>query len=304
MPDDLATPASCDICGGPLTPLYAAVRDPQTGETFDIDQCEACTLGRTRPQPADLAPYHGMQYYGGRHGVTERMCMARRLRFVRQVASAGRLLDFGCGDGGFLAAARAVGWGTTGVEMSPDDARAKGLDVVERVEDAAGPFDVITLWHSLEHVRSPRQCLESLVPLLAPGGHVLIAVPNRASWQAQLFGANWFHIDVPRHLSHFTPLAMTRLLAATGLEVARRWDLEAEIDLFGWTQSALNLVMPHPNVLFDTLTRRQRAHGTGEIVASVLVGAVATALSAPVVPLAAAAGRGGIMVFAARRHAA
>jgi hypothetical protein len=88
------------------------------------------------------------------------------------------------------------------------------------------------------------------------------------------------------------------------LEVVQRWNLEIEIDWFGWTQSILNLVMPNPHVLFDTLTRRKRHHGKGEIAASILVGAIITALSAPVVPLAAAAGRGGIMVFAARRSAA
>lgn len=300
MADVLASTACCDICGRLLRPLYASVRDPQTGETFRIEQCDACELGHTLPQPADLGPYYGVHYYGGRHGLTERMCMARRIGFVRRVARSGRLLDFGCGDGGFLAAAGAVGWNATGVEMKPDDARAKGLTVVERAEKADGTFDVITLWHSLEHVRSPRRCLDSLVPLLKPDGHLLIAVPNCESLQARLFGPNWFHIDVPRHLFHFSPLALTRLFAAAGLEVAQRWNLETEIDLFGWTQSALNLLMPHPNVLFDTLTHRKRPHGKGEVVASILIGAVVTVLSAPVVPLAAAAGRGGIMVFAAR----
>lgn len=110
--------------------------------------------------------------------------MARRLGFTSQVATPGRLLDFGCGDGGFLAAAGSAGWEAVGVEMKPDDARTRGLTVVDQVHEARGPFDVITLWHALEHVRSPRQTLESLLPLLRPGGHMLIAVPNRSSLQA------------------------------------------------------------------------------------------------------------------------
>lgn len=210
------------------------------------------------------------------------------------------MLDFGCGDGGFIAAAKAVGWDAVGVEMRPDHARAKGLTVFERIEDAPGPFDVITLWHSLEHVAAPRATVERLLELLKPGGHMIIAVPNRASWQARLFGRRWFHIDAPRHLFHFTPLALQRLLERQRLSPARRWNLELEIDLFGWTQSALNLVLPHPNVLLDVVTRRGRPHKLAEIAASVGLGGIVTLASAPIVPIAASRGRGAIMIVAAR----
>ena len=300
MTDNVPTAPVCDICGGPLSACYPAVPDPQTGEIFRIDRCLSCELGQTLPQPADMGPYYGQLYHSGRHGVTDRMCMERRLRFVSHVAEPGRLLDFGCGDGGFIAAARAEGWDAAGVEMQPDQARAKGLTVFERIEDAPGSYDIITLWHSLEHVAAPRPTLERLLKLLKPGGHMIIAVPNWASWQARLFGRRWFHIDAPRHLFHFTPRALQRLLEGQGLALVRRWDLEFEIDLFGWTQSALNLVLPRPNVLFDVVTRRGRAHRLAEIVASVVLGGVVTLASAPIVPVAASRGRGAVMVVAAR----
>ena len=300
MTENAATAPVCDICGGPLSAYYPAVEDPQTDEIFRIERCPSCDLGQTLPQPADLGPYYGAQYHGGRHGVTDRLCMKRRLGFVAEVAAPGRLLDFGCGDGGFIAAANAAGWDAAGVEMRPDHARAKGLTVFEQIEQAPGAFDVITLWHSLEHVAAPRATVERLLKLLKPGGHMIIAVPNRASWQARLFGRRWFHIDVPRHLFHFTPTALRRLLERQGLTPVRRWNLEFEIDLFGWTQSALNLVLPRPNVLFDFVTRRGRAHRAPEIAASIALGGVITAASAPLVPLAAALGQGAIMIVAAR----
>ncbi len=300
MTDNALAAPVCDICGGPLSAYYPKAPDPQTGEIFRIDRCPSCDLGQTLPQPADMGPYYGAQYHGGRHGVTDRLCMERRLGFVSQVAGPGQLLDFGCGDGGFIAAAKAAGWVAAGVEMRPDHARAKGLTVFERIEDAPGSFDVITLWHSLEHVAAPRATVESLLKLLKPGGHMIIAVPNRASWQARLFGRRWFHIDAPRHLFHFTPRALQRLLERQGLAIVRRWNLEFEIDLFGWTQSALNLVLPRPNVLFDVVTRRGRAHRPAEIVASVVLGGAVTLASAPIVPIAASRGSGAIMVVAAQ----
>lgn len=301
MIKDFSAGEACDACGEPLARLYDGVRDPQTGERFDVRRCTGCGLAETSPKPAELAPYYGEHYHGGRHGVTDRICMARRLRMLHQVAAGGRLLDFGCGDGGFLHAAERAGWDAVGVEMKPEHARGRGLSVVERLEDLSGSFDVITLWHSLEHVHSPRRTLEALRPWLRPGGHIIIAVPNRAGLQATVYGRHWFHLDVPRHLSHFTPPALLRLLDRLGLKPARRWDLEAELDLFGWIQSALNQVLPRPNVLFDVLTRRGGAkHRMGHTALSVVLGSALGAACAPLLPFTAMFRRGAVLIVAAQ----
>jgi SAM-dependent methyltransferase len=184
--------------------------------------------------------------------------------------------------------------------MNPGDARGRGLTVFERLEDLNGSFDVITLWHSLEHVHSPRKTLEALLARLRPGGHIIIALPNRAGLQAAAFGRSWFHLDVPRHLSHFTPAALQKLLDGLGLQACRRWDLEAELDLFGWIQSALNQMLPSPNVLFDTVTGRRRKHPMRHVALSVLLGAVIGACCAPIVLLTTVFRRGGVLIVAAR----
>lgn len=295
------THSTCDTCGAGLHMLLPRVIDPQSREAFAVAVCPDCDAGRTAPVPADLGPYYAAQYFGGRHGVTERLCMGRRVRRLGQVAAPGRVLDFGCGDGGFMLAARQAGWDVTGVEMIPAQARARGLAVAETIAEVEGPFDAITLWHSLEHVVSPRRTLTELAAKLREDGVLLVAVPNRRSWQARAFGSRWFHYDVPRHVSHFTPRALEALFVCCGLQPVRRWNLEVEIDWFGWPQSLLNMLMPTPNVLFDVVTRRKITHQPGEVALSLAVGAVATGLSAPLVPLAAAAGQGAILTMAARK---
>jgi SAM-dependent methyltransferase len=292
----------CNLCDSELRVAFSEVHDPQSGHLFSILRCPECGLGHTTPQPDDLGAYYGPQYHGGRHGITEQLCNRRRLRFVKAVARPSSLLDFGCGDGGFLEAAAVAGWNAVGVETQPQYARSKGLTVVERVEDTTGPFDLITLWHSLEHVRSPRDVLETLFRRLSHGGTLIVAVPNAESLQARLFGPVWFHLDVPRHLFHFTPTALGRLLENCGLEVVRRWHLELEMDLFGWTQSVLNGIIHRPNVLFDVLTRRGRHHRPFEVGASLVLGTAATIAAAPLVPLAASISRGAVVIFAAKKR--
>jgi SAM-dependent methyltransferase len=294
----------CDICGGSLETAIVEARDAQTGDRFSVLRCVDCGLGHTQPLPARLDPYYGPAYHGGRHGVSERFCMSRRLRFVRSVGSARRLLDFGCGDGGFLEAASAAGLEAVGVELESRHARAKGLRVVERLDELPGSFDVLTLWHSLEHVPSPLETMTSALAHLDVGGHVIVAVPNFASLQAAVFGSRWFHLDVPRHLHHFTRRSLETLFARLGVEPVRSWATESEIDLFGWTQSALNAAFPsHPNVLFDVLTRRSNAHGWGETAASFALGTIVTVLAAPLLPIAGGAARGAVLVLAGRKRA-
>lgn len=298
--------SACAACGGELRSRFERVRDPQTLESFAILECESCGLGHTDPQPADLAPYYGERYHGGRHSFTDAWCIARRLRFLKQATPlrSGKLLDIGCGDGRFLEAARGQGWQGHGTEMNLEPPRKRGFIVEASLEEMErhGPFDLITSWHSLEHFRDPRAAVEGATRLLAPEGTLIIAVPDAGGLQARASGAHWFHLDVPRHLFHFTSRALQQLLERTGLEVKRSWHQEIEIDLFGWLQSPLNAFTATPNALFDTLTGRPTPAPRRALVRDF---AVATALA----PLAATAtfgstlvGKGGTLVMAARKH--
>jgi SAM-dependent methyltransferase len=229
------------------------------------------------------------------------------MRLLRQGlngSGGGSLLDIGCGDGAFLARARAAGLRVAGVELNGELARARGLTVHERVADAIAqaPYSVITLWHSLEHFTDPAETLRAAHRLLAPDGTLIVAVPDFASLQARLTGRSWLHLDVPRHLYHFTPEALRGLLAATGFVPVRQYAGELEYDLIGFAQSALNMVMPTPNVLFRVLSKRATGTGKVETAAALALAVPLSLLSAVATLVTTAAGRGGTLVVAARRN--
>lgn len=237
------------------------VLDPNTHESFSIFRCDRCELGHTHPEPQNLDSYYDGRYYGGRHWITRRYCAWRRMRVITlssKGSKPGLLADIGCGDGSFLLEARGRGWRVMGTEIN---ARipASGLEVWGSLDDLVplGPFDCITLWHSLEHLRNPVGGLRKLRELLKPDGRLIVAVPNAWGAQARLFNRHWLHLDVPRHLHHFGPQSLERALTLAGFDLCEMWHHEVEYDVFGWMQSALNAVFDEPNILFDWLTRRK-----------------------------------------------
>jgi len=302
-------PETCTACGGGLTPHLTDVRDPLTGETFAVARCSVCGLGHTLPQPADLDRYYTSSYYGNRHGFTARFCMRRRLKFVAAALpgsnTAGRLLDIGCGDGSFLLAAREAGWKVMGTELNPAPGRSAGLDVRESVEEIEQPgsFDCITMWHTLEHMRDVPAMLKQVSRLLGPEGRLVIAVPDWGGLQARMFRKHWLHIDVPRHLYHFDAAALGYCLGTAGFGVERRWHQELEYDLLGWSQSALNSLMPaHPNLFFNWLTGKKCSAGTLTRFAGILLGSLLTLLALPAQAAGTLIGRGGTLIVSARRN--
>jgi 2-polyprenyl-3-methyl-5-hydroxy-6-metoxy-1,4-benzoquinol methylase len=137
----------------------------------------------------------------------------------------GRLLDFGCGSGKFLKRMTAVGWKTTGVDFSEAAVaavRKMGIMVYQGTLPnenlPAGSFDIITMRHSLEHVPDPVAILEAARDLLATNGQLVIRVPNFASWEVDYFGDASPRLDIPRHLTHFTPATLKAMLEKSGYE--------------------------------------------------------------------------------------
>lgn len=288
-----ATP-TCVVCAAPLGAGLTDARDAQTGDPFDVLVCPSCGLGVIDPIPADLSRFYGAEYYKARHGFTARYRTWRRMRLLRRhVKGTGRLLDVGCGDGDFVAAAMRSGWRACGIERGERavDHAESGLDIRASVDElrGLGTFDVITLWHSFEHMTEPARELDRLLELLADGGTLILVVPDFGGLQARTYGTAWFHLDVPRHVFHFSQDALVKLIESRGLVVVGMDHHEIEYDLFGWLQSTLNALLPTPNLFFNWLTGKPLRRRGWEL-------GVGVALATLLMPLAALASACGIVV--------
>lgn len=140
----------------------------------------------------------------------------------------GRVLDVGCASGKFLARMGAVGWRLAGIELDPEAARtARTVTPDVFVGDPldapwpAGAFDLVTSFHVVEHLPEPLEALRAMLRWLAPGGLLIVEVPNVGGVGARLFGRYWSGLDFPRHLVHFTPATMRAMLARVGGRVVR-----------------------------------------------------------------------------------
>ncbi|MEK9147805.1 MAG: methyltransferase domain-containing protein, partial [Patescibacteria group bacterium] len=119
-----------------------------------------------------------------------------------------------------------------------------------------GPYDLIMFWHSLEHTDRPKQVLDEARGLFAPGGKLLIAVPNAASWEARLAGERWFHYDYPFHRVQFTPTAITMLLERIGFRALSIDFFNPEYTVSGFLQTFLNFLFLK-NALYTVVSHRR-----------------------------------------------
>jgi SAM-dependent methyltransferase len=170
--------------------------------------------------------------------------LLRRLRWsCPPWVGAGRYLDVGCGSGAGLGVARALGWQVTGIEVDESAAqKARRFTDVQLVGNvleaplAAARFDVITAFHVLEHVVDPIAVVRRMVDWLAPGGLLVVEVPNAGGLGAALFGRAWSGLELPRHLSQFTPETLERTVRTAGGRVVWCWH-QAKPRYYLWSLS-------------------------------------------------------------------
>ncbi len=218
-----------------------------------------------------MLAHYAPSYYGRRNVrfsvLIERMVSwlrRRRANKIRQFVSSGRVLDIGCGRGHILYHLRRRGWTVYGVELSADAAShardVLGLDVSiegfhpDRFADES--FDVIIMWHVLEHLPDLRAVLAGCRRMLRPGGLLVVSVPNFESWQAKLTRYHWFHLDLPRHYWHFAESWLVDRLNKDGFRVREVNHFAFEQNPFGWIQSLLNCCGLSRNLLYDMMKNR------------------------------------------------
>ena len=235
----------CPLCGHRDEEVQFEAPDPNPNNgdalVFAVVSCRQCGLKYTNPRPdeADIARFYPDDYRP--HRRPRKMVQAGKASFVGRWTGRtqrertgdlpwvgqGRLLDFGCGGGSYMKRMADQGWTVTGLDAAVGAVRhiQEELGLRALVGSLPHPnlrpasFDVVTMWHSIEHVHQPLAIVREAFRLLIPGGKIVVACPNIDSWAFRTFGPRWFGLDLPRHLTHFTPHTLRAMLTAGGFLV-------------------------------------------------------------------------------------
>ena len=232
--------SACPACNSEDIHFALSVKDLSISqENFEVWECRNCSLRFTKDAPSEdhIAPYYQSENYIS-HSNTHKGLINKLYHNVKKITlnkkrkiimkatglTTGKILDVGAGTGAFLNTMRQAGWQVSGVE--PDQhARKNASDLyhLNLLEPdalksfAPSSFDVITMWHVLEHVHQLNETIVQLKNLLTPKGRLIIAVPNYTSFDADHYKEFWAAYDVPRHLYHFSPASMKKLLMDHGM---------------------------------------------------------------------------------------
>ncbi len=273
---------SCIWCGHPF--------DGTATHLLNRTRCGTCGAATTDPPPTDAElaeaygdwyrPHEERRFYFAADAILSR---SRGLLAARidEITPAGPVLDVGAGDGTLMDALSARGREAVGLERNPGrtDLRDEPLNEVK------GEWAAVIFWHSLEHLPEPGEAIRQAARLLAPGGVLIVAVPNADSLQARAFGDRWLHLDIPRHLVHLSTHSLRRGLRQDGFTVERVSYVRAGQILIGWLQGLVGLLPGQPD-LYQAL-RRERARGVHQSAKKRILAIGAAVALSPVAAVAA-----------------
>ncbi|MDQ3190630.1 MAG: class I SAM-dependent methyltransferase [Bacteroidota bacterium] len=216
---------SCPVCESEKQSEFLVCKDYTVSQkNFSIAECLDCGFKFTNPRPEKehLGKYYKSSEYishsntkkglvNSLYQLVRKYTLKKKLELINQLSDKGSILDIGCGTGEFLNVCKNNGWFSLGIEPDEDarllaknnyDLNIKDEAHVDLLE--SNSFDVITMWHVLEHVPDLNQRMKELYRLLKENGVIVIAVPNASSADAAFYGKFWAAYDVPRHLYHFS----------------------------------------------------------------------------------------------------
>ncbi len=210
-----------------------------SGEEFQLlhDVKNDMLITSPKPSDQDLGKYYESEDYishtDAKRSVFEKLyhlvkvySLNKKVRLISKLNKGqGMLLDIGAGTGDFLVVAKKKGWNVSGTEPNHQAKElAKQKEIIlepatKNFEDST--FDIITMWHVLEHVSDLENQIKELRRLLKPDGHLIIAVPNYKSYDAHYYKSFWAAYDVPRHLWHFSKKSIQELFGEEDLELKK-----------------------------------------------------------------------------------
>ena len=227
----------CPVCQSQTFEVYLTVRDYTVSqEQFKIVTCKKCGFRFTNPRPDSeaIGEYYKAESYISHTNTSKgliskiyqevrKFTLKGKLNLINRLSpQKGKLLDVGCGTGMFLNVARENGWKVNGIEP---DAGARAIaektnqikisnEILSSFQQET--FEVISLWHVLEHIHQLNETIEWLKARLSKDGSLIIAVPNHESKDAKIYQEQWAAYDVPRHLYHFSQNSIKELFAKHG----------------------------------------------------------------------------------------
>ncbi len=224
---------NCPVCQETASQEILSIKDHfLSHETFILTRCTSCGFVFTNPRPedTDLEKYYQSDAYFSHskkkkglitflYDAVKNYSLGKKYRLITSYKKPGTILDIGCATGEFLNYFAKEGWNCTGIEPAINPRKYAiekyNLDVkteegIEQLDSQS--FDVISLWHVLEHVPVLNERMRQIYRMLKPNGLLVIALPNYRSWDAQHYGKFWAGYDVPRHLYHFDKSSVEKLL--------------------------------------------------------------------------------------------
>ena len=220
-----------------LIPLMSCVDYTVSNESYELLMNPKYKMMVTLPVPSDLENYYKSEDYishtNANKSVFDKVyqrvrkhTLQKKLSLINSFNSTSKkVLDIGSGTGDFLSTCKKNSWNVFGVEPSKEAREISIGNGVEAVNDLSllteGDFDVITLWHVLEHVENLLEYIEVLKSKLKPDGVLIIAVPNYNSFDANYYKEHWAAFDVPRHLWHFSQESIRKLFSQVYMKVEK-----------------------------------------------------------------------------------
>jgi 2-polyprenyl-3-methyl-5-hydroxy-6-metoxy-1,4-benzoquinol methylase len=237
----------CPVCESNSLSIALSAKDYFfTQETFQITKCNSCGFLFTNPRPnsTELNRYYQTDEYLS-HATTKKTVLSILYSFLRNVSIKrkysliskikfkGKILDIGCGTGEVLNYFNKKGWETLGIEPAENPRNFAvtnyGLSVfdeshLDNLQTAS--FDIITMWHVLEHVSDLNERITQVKRILKNDGTLIVAVPNSKSWDARHYKKFWAAWDLPRHLYHFSTISMTNFMNKRSLSIEKIYPMK------------------------------------------------------------------------------
>lgn len=233
---------NCYICNGNNFEDFLSCKDfTVSNEIFTIVKCNTCGFVFVNPRPKEniIGKYYESENYVSHsntnkglvnkvYKIVRNYTLKQKVSIIKEHSSGKKIMDIGCGIGLFLAKCKKNGFETLGIEPNENARKIATTELGLKIEDENyldkidnNSFDIICMWHVLEHVSNLNKRVEELKRILSKDGVLIIAVPNYLSFDAIYYKEFWAGFDVPRHLYHFSAETIKKLFAKHNMEIEK-----------------------------------------------------------------------------------